>query len=61
MYSGPRRTVWFHRASGVSVKARVTDICELSVFVFTVESLCFRFRMTITVFASLLQKIATYT
>ena len=28
MYSGPRRTVWFHRASGVSVKARVSDICN---------------------------------
>ena len=27
-YSGPRRTVWFHRASGVSVKARVSDICN---------------------------------
>ena len=25
-YSGPRRTVWFHRASGVSVKARVSDM-----------------------------------
>ena len=27
-YSGPRRTVWFHRASGVSFKAHVSDMEE---------------------------------
>ena len=40
-YSGPRWTVWFHRASGVSVKARVSDICELanaSVYIYIYRS-----------------------